>query len=204
MIESSLYEAPQGLEALEEPELEIEIVDPEMVTLDDGSVEITLIPDASEMDETAFDANLAETMDEGDLQQLADELISQVDADINGRKEWAETYVKGLEVLGLKYEERTEPWSGACGVYSSVLSEAAIRFQAECMSETFPAQGPVKCKLLGKSTREKEEAAERVREDMNHQLTDVMVEYRPEHERMLYTLGLAGSGFKKVYYDPSI
>jgi hypothetical protein len=204
MIEQSLYQAPQGVESTDEPELEIDIVNPEMVTLDDGSVEITLTPEAAADEPVAHDANLAEYMDDADLGALAGDLIDQIDADIASRREWAETYVKGLEVLGLKYEERTDPWEGACGVYSSVLSEAAIRFQAEAMSETFPAQGPVKCKVLGKPTREKEEAAERVREDMNHQLTDVMVEYRPEHERLLYSLGLAGSAFKKVYFDPSM
>lgn len=211
MIDKAQYAAPQGLDALDdsdiegqpEAELEIEITNPDMVTLDDGSVEITLVPDAAAED-AEFDANLAEAMDENDLMVLAADLVAQIDTDTNSRKEWAETYVKGLEVLGLKYEERSEPWAGACGVHSSILSEAAIRFQAECMSETFPAQGPVKCKVLGKSTREKEEASERVREDMNHQLTDVMVEYRPEHERMLYSLGLAGSAFKKVYFDPSL
>lgn len=204
MIEQSLYQAPQGVENTDEPELEIDIVNPEMVTLDDGSVEITLMPEEPTDEPVPHDANLAEYMDEQEIATLASELIDQIDADISSRRDWAETYVKGLEVLGLKYEERTDPWEGACGVYSSVLSEAAIRFQAEAMSETFPAQGPVKCKVLGKPTREKEEAAERVREDMNHQLTDVMVEYRPEHERLLYSLGLAGSAFKKVYFDPSM
>jgi hypothetical protein len=204
MIEQSLYQAPQGIEESMEPELEIEIVNPEMVTLDDGSVEVTLIPEETVAEAIAFDGNLAEVMDDTELGVLASELCEMVDSDEASRKEWAETYVKGLDVLGLKYEERTDPWEGACGVYSSILSEAAIRFQAEAMSETFPAQGPVKCKVLGKSTREKEEAAERVREDMNHQLTDVMVEYRSEHERMLYSLGLGGSAFKKVYFDPSL
>lgn len=204
MIEQSLYQAPQGVEDATEPALEIDIVNPEMVTLDDGSVEITLLPETESEEPVPHDANLVEYMDDQDIAALAVDLIEQIDADVSSRRDWAETYVKGLEVLGLKYEERTDPWEGACGVYSSVLSEAAIRFQAEAMSETFPAQGPVKCKVLGKPTREKEEAAERVREDMNHQLTDVMVEYRPEHERLLYSLGLAGSAFKKVYFDPSM
>jgi len=208
MIDQGLYQAPLGMdnEADDEAngvELAIDIVDPEMVTLDDGSVEITLIPE-DDTSEGEFDENLAEVMDDAELQAVASELVEQIEADISSRKDWAETYVKGLDVLGLKYEERTEPWDGACGVYSSVLSEAAIRFQAEAMSETFPAQGPVKTKILGKSTREKEEAAERVREDMNYQLTEVMVEYRPEHERLLYSLGLSGSAFKKVYFDPSL
>jgi len=203
MIEQSLYEAPEGLESLDEPELEIEIVDPEMVKLDDGSVEITLIPDGKDDVDAPHDANLAEYMEENDLQTVCNDITSSIDSDIQSRKEWAETFVAGLEVLGLKYEERTEPWSGACGVFSSVLSEAAIRFQAETMSETFPAAGPVRTKILGETNREKENAALRVKEDMNYQLTEVMFEYRPEHERMLYSLGLAGSAFKKVYNDPA-
>jgi hypothetical protein len=203
-IEKGIYAAPQGESLMDEPALEIEIVDPEQVTLSDGSVEIILEPEPESGNEGEFDDNLAEDMDEETLAALAQDLITAVDDDMESRKEWADTYVAGLDVLGLKYEERTEPWEGACGVYSSVLSEAAIRFQAEAMSETFPAQGPVKCKLMGRSTPEKEEAAKRVKEDMNYQLTEKMVEYRPEHERMLYSLGLAGAAFKKVYFDPTL
>ena len=184
--------------------LEIEIVNPDMVTLDDGSVEITLIPGKEGKDKDAFDANLAESLDEGVLGELADNLVGAVDADIDSRKDWADTFVKGLDVLGFKYQERSEPWEGACGVYSTVLAEAAIRFQAETMSETFPASGPVKTKVLGEETKEKDEAAARVKADMNYELTERMVEYRPEHERLLYSLGLAGSAFKKVYFDPNI
>ncbi len=211
-IEKSLYAAPEGLEddmdvelEGEEPqELEIEIVNPDMVTLDDGSVEITLIPDANVADLADFRVNLAEVLDENVLQNVASDILGLVEADIDSRKDWADTFVKGLEVLGFKYEERTDPWEGACGVYSNVLAEAAIRFQAETMSETFPAAGPVKVKILGEENKDKIEAAERVRADMNYELTERMVEYRSEHERMLYSLGLAGSAFKKVYYDPNI
>ena len=207
-IERSVYQAPEGLEdeMMEGSEMDITIVDPEMVTLDDGSVEITLMPEFGLEDTMSapFDANLAEYLGDRELSLLSNDLLGHVSADTNSRKEWADTFVKGLEVLGFKYEERTEPWDDACGVYSTVLSEAAIRFQAEAMSETFPASGPVKTKILGEVTREKEEAAERVRADMNYELTEVMVEYRPEHERLLYSLGLAGSAFKKVYYDPNL
>ena len=204
-IEKGLYAMPEGIEE-ETSELEIEIVNPEMVTLDDGSVEITIVPDAMEADiaNAPFDANLAEYMDDGQLTELSADLVGEVDGDIGSRRDWAETYVKGLEVLGFSYEDRTEPWENACGVYSTVLAEAAIRFQAEAMSETFPAAGPVKTQILGEITRDKEDAALRVKTDMNYELTDVMVEYRPEHERMLYSLGLAGSAFKKVYYDPNL
>ena len=185
-------------------DIEIEVVNPDAVTLDDGSMEITLIPDAEISDFTEFDMNLAEVLDESHLQEISGDLVGLVTADIDGRKEWADTFVKGLDVLGFKYEERTEPWEGACGVYSTVLAEAAIRFQAETMSETFPASGPVKVKILGEETKEKVEAAERVKADMNYELTERMVEYRPEHERLLYSLGLAGSAFKKVYFDPNL
>ena len=214
-IEKGLYAAPLGLttgdddfDTMEESEmsdeaLEIEILDPQAVTLSDGSMEITLIP-GDDDDFTEFGMNLAEVLDESHLNELSDELVGQIQTDIEGRRDWAETFVKGLDVLGFKYEERTTPWEGACGVNSTVLAEAVIRFQAETMSETMPAAGPVKTKILGEETKEKEEAADRVRADMNYELTENMVEYRPEHERMLYSLGLAGSAFKKVYFDPNL
>jgi len=177
-------------------EMEIEIEDPEGGV----TIELEAEPEAA----AEFGANLAEYMDAGELQKLSSELIELVDADISSRKEWVDMYVKGLEVLGMKYEERTEPWTGACGVFSTVLTEAAIRFQSETIIETFPAQGPVKTEIIGAIDKLKEEAAERVREDMNYKLTEEMPEYRPEHERMLYNLGLAGAAFKKVYFDPSM
>ena len=202
-IEKQLTPLMNGVDSNPVPgaELEIEIVNPDMVTLDDGSVEVTLIPGKEGGDKDTFDANLAEDMDEGELGKLADELVGLVDADIDSRKDWADTFVKGLDVLGFKYESRSDPWEGACGVYSTVLAEAAIRFQAETMGETFPAAGPVKTKILGEETKEKNESAARVKADMNYELTENMVEYRPEHERLLYSLGLSGSAFKKVYFD---
>jgi len=182
---------------------------PEPQDLEDGpGIEILFAAeDSMEPEEgTAedFDANLAEVMDDDELQKLGSEILELVDADINSRKDWVESYVKGLDVLGMKYEERTEPWNGACGVFSTVLTEAAIRFQSESIIETFPAAGPVKTEIVGAIDKLKEEAAERVRDDMNYQLTEVMTEYRPEHEKMLYSLGLAGSAFKKVYFDPAL
>ena len=208
-IEKGLYAAPEGIDGElmdsdDDAALEIEIVNPDMVTLDDGSVEITIIPGAEPSDMGGFDTNLAETLEEGVLNELADDLVGLVSADIESRKDWADTYVKGLDVLGFKYEERTDPWEGASGVYSTVLAEAAIRFQAETMSETFPAAGPVRTKIIGVEDKDKEEASNRVKADMNYELTERMVEYRPEHERLLYSLGLAGSAFKKVYFDPNI
>jgi len=208
-IEKGLYAAPDGLDEMEDMEdqdidLEIEVVDPEAVTLSDGSMEITLIPDANIASLADFDANLAEMLDDTQLNILSSDLTGLIEADVQSRQEWTDAYVKGLDVLGFKYEERADPWEGACGVYSNVLAEAAIRFQAEAMSETFPAAGPVKVKVLGEETKEKTEAAQRVKADMNYELTERMVEYRSEHERMLYSLGLAGSAFKKVYYDPNM
>ena len=203
-VEKGLFQAPKGVEEEETEQLEIEIVNPDMVTLDDGSMEVTIMPGVEGAGTGAFDENLAENMKDDELSAVADELLGNIDSDLESRKEWADTFVRGLDVLGFKYEERTEPWEGACGVYSNVLAEAAIRFQAETMGETFPAQGPVKTKILGEETREKLEAANRVKADMNYQLTENMVEYRSEHERLLYNLGLAGSGFKKVYYDPNL
>jgi hypothetical protein len=185
----------------DEPAIEIEIENPDAVNIGIDGVEIQLMPEIETAEE--FDANLAEFMDEGELQSLASELVDLVDADINSRKDWTEMFVKGLEVLGMKYEERTEPWNGACGVYSPLLTEAAIRFQSEMITETFPAQGPVKTQIIGAVDRLKEEAAERVRDDMNYMLTERMIDYRSEHERMLYSLGLSGSAFKKIYPNSS-
>jgi hypothetical protein len=203
-MDKSLAQAPQGLEELAtgQPDLSIEIENPESVTLDDGSMEITIVPGKEDNDE--FNDNLAEDMDEGQLTELSGDLIGEYDADINSRKDWLTTYVDGLELLGLKVEDRTEPWPGACNVYHPLMTEALVKFQAETMMETFPAAGPVKTLVVGKQTKEKEDAAERVKDDMNYQLTDMMPEYRPEHERMLWGLGLAGNAFKKVYYDPSL
>ncbi len=203
-MDKGLYAAPLGLEEeMGMAPLEIEIEDPESVRIGMGDIEIELSPDTEEGDEE-FDANLADFMDDSALDALGGELVSDFDKDINDRKDWIRTYVEGLKLLGLKYEERTEPWAGACGVFHPMLTESVVRFQSEGIMETFPAAGPVKTQILGKDTPVKEEASARVREDMNYQLTEVMVEYRPEHEKLLWNLPLSGSAFKKVYYDPSI
>ncbi len=197
-IDKALYQAPLGLQTLADvPEIEIEM-EPEIEITE---LEIAIGPEKLEGGE-AFDANLAEYLDESALETLASELASDFDDDIGSRKDWMQTYVDGLELLGMKIEERTEPWEGACGVYHPLLSEALVKFQAETMMSTFPAAGPVKTQIVGKETPEKKEAAVRVQDDMNYQLTDVMTEFRPEHERMLWGLGLSGNAFKKVYYDP--
>jgi hypothetical protein len=202
-IDKALYAAPQGIEQLAEQEepLEIMIEDPESVSIRQGDMELTIEP---EVDDDEFEKNLAEDMDEALLVTLSSDLIADFDTDISSRKDWIQTYVDGLELLGLKIEERMEPWPGACGVYHPLLSEAVVKFQAETMMETFPAAGPVKTQIIGRDTPDKKDAAQRVQDDMNYQLTDVMEEYRPEHERMLWGLGLAGNAFKKVYYDPSL
>jgi hypothetical protein len=186
------------------PPIEIEIEDPESVRIAMGDIEIELEPGSDNKGGEDFDANLADFMDDSALDSLGGELVSDFDKDIGDRKDWIRTYVDGLKLLGLKYEERTEPWAGACGVFHPMLTESVVRFQSEGIMETFPAAGPVKTQILGKDTPEKEDASARVREDMNYQLTEVMVEYRPEHEKLLWNLPLSGSAFKKVYYDPSI
>jgi hypothetical protein len=209
-MEKSIYTAPLGLDSIipdeldTGSELEIEIEDPEAVHIAMDGLEIDLEPGGAEVELEAFDANLAEYMDEGELEKVGSDIMELVESDIGSRKDWVEMYVRGLEVLGMRYEERTEPWNGACGVFSTLLTEAAVRFQSETIIETFPAAGPVKTEIVGAIDKLKEEAAERVRDDMNYQLTEVMTEYRPEHERMLFNLGLAGAAFKKVYYDPSL
>lgn len=203
-ISKALYEMPEGIEMLAQQEapIEIEVENPESMSIGVGGVEIELVPDEPSAED--FDANLADFMSEADLQKLSSDLMELVEADINSRKDWVDTYVKGLDVLGLRYDEVTEPWDGACGVFSTLLTESAIRFQSESIMETFPAQGPVKTNIIGAWNPQVEEAAKRVQADMNYQLTDKMPEYRSEHERALWGVALAGSSFKKVYYDPSL
>jgi len=202
-IDKGLYAAPVGIEEamMAEPEVEIEIEDPEKVSIEMGDIEIELKKEKPSADD--FDANLADFMGDDEIGELASELLDSFDKDVNDRKEWMETYVEGLKLLGLKYEDRTEPWEGACGVFHPMLTESVVRFQSEAIMETFPAAGPVKTQILGAITPEKEDAAERVRDDMNYELTEGMPEYRPEHERMLWSLPISGSAFKKVYYDPN-
>jgi len=197
-MEKSLYQVPQGLP---EPDMSIEIDNPDAVHIDIDGIEIDLEP-AKETAEN-FDANLAEYLPDGYLSTLAIDLIDDFEKDQRDRRDWIQTYVDGLKLLGLKYEERTEPWQGACGVFHPMLTESVVRFQAEGIMETFPAAGPVKTQIIGKETPEKTEAANRVQTDMNYQLTEVMREYRPEHERLLWSLPITGSAFKKVYYDPN-
>jgi hypothetical protein len=206
-IDKALAQAPLGLDQLEEmsdePALEIAIEDPESVEIGIDGQPILKIEEIEEGEED-FNENLAEVLDERTLETLVSDLVSDFESDISARKDWIQTYVDGLELLGLKIEERAEPWEGACGVYHPLLAEAVVKFQAETMMETMPAMGPVKTQIIGRETPEKKDAAQRVQDDMNYQITDVMKEYRPEHERLLWGLGLAGNAFKKVYYDPQL
>ena len=203
-IDKALFQQPQGLEELAQDEspIEIEIVDPEEVKIGIDGMEIDIIP--GEETEEDFNENLAEHVDPSALESLSGDLLSDIDNDLASRKDWEKAYVEGLKLLGLQYEERTEPWNGACGVFHPMITEAVVRFQSETITETFPAQGPVRTKILGKETPAKQEAAVRVETDMNYQLTETMVEFRPEHERMLWSLPATGSAFKKVYFDPSL
>ena len=203
-IDKALYAAPQGLDQamMDEPDLEIEIEDPESVKIATDGLEIEIEP--REMDDEDFEANLAEFIPDNELSLLSSDLIDAYEEDISSRKDWIQTYVDGLDLLGMKLEERTEPWAGACGVTHPLMSEALVKFQSETIMETFPAAGPVKTKIIGKETPAKKDAAERVKDDMNFRLTEEMPEYRPEHERMLWGLGLSGNAFKKVYFDPSL
>ncbi len=202
-IDKGLYQAPMGLESLgdEEP-IEIEVVDPEAVSIKMDGFELDIEPEEANEE---FDENLAEeVLSEAALASIAEELAAAIDNDKGSRKEWEKMYVEGIKLLGLQIEERTEPWNGACGVFHPMLAEAVVRFQSETITETFPAQGPVRTKIIGKETPEVMEAAARVEEDMNFELTEVMTEYRPEHERMLWSLPATGSAFKKVYFDPNL
>jgi hypothetical protein len=203
-IDKALFQQPVGIEELAQQEspLEIEIVDPEEVTIGMDGLEIKIKPD--EDDGEDFSDNLAEYMDDGAMQSLAGDLVSDIDNDKGSRKEWEKTYVDGLKLLGLQIEERTEPWQGACGVFHPMITEAVVRFQAETITETFPAQGPVRTKIIGKETPEIKEKAANVEDDMNFELTENMTEYRSEHERMLWSLPATGSAFKKVYFDPAL
>ena len=203
-IEKGLYQAPMGIEeaALDMPEIEIEIENPESVTV--GMDGMPILEIVQEEEDPEFGMNLADEMDDSALQEISSELVGMFDADISARKDWADTYIEGMKLLGLKIEEKTEPWEGACGVFHPMLTESVVRFQSEAIMETFPARGPVRTQIIGKETAIAKAAAQRVEEDMNYKLTEQMTEYRPEHEKLLWNLPLAGSAFKKVYYDPSL
>jgi hypothetical protein len=195
-IEKALNQLPEGIQLeAEGPPIEIEIE----IEADDDGLEVEI-----EAKEATFEENLASEIDQGELLKVSDEVLDLIKVDLDSRKEWEKTYAEGIKLLGLKMEERTEPWDGACGVFHPLLSEAVVRFQSETIISTFPASGPVKTQIIGKVTPDKSQAASRVQEDMNYQLTEKMPEYRSEHERLLWSLPITGSAFKKVYFDPSL
>ncbi len=183
------------------PELEVEV---ETTETDDGGMIIDFDPSASNMTEASFDSNLVDFIDEDELTSMGNELIGAYQSDKDSRSDWEETYVKGLDQLGLKIEERTTPWSGACGVFHPMLSEAVIKFQSQAISEIFPAAGPVRTKIVGNIDSAKEKQSQRVQDYLNYLLTYEMTEYRSETEKMLFSLPLAGSAFRKVYFDPTL
>jgi hypothetical protein len=205
-VDKSLYQQPRGIDALAEDEepLEIEIIDPEEVNIGMGGMELSIRPGDNTEGDEGFGDNLAEQLDDGVLSKIAGDLSSDIDNDISSRKDWEKAYTEGLKLLGLQYEERTEPWNGASGVFHPMITEAVVRFQSETITEMFPASGPVRTKIVGKETPEKTQAAVRVEEDMNYELTEVMRDFRPEQERMLWSLPATGSAFKKVYFDPNL
>ena len=194
-IEGTIEQEPEELEIL------IENPDSVAIETDDGGMIIDFDPSAPKRGDSEFNSNLTDYVDEGELDKLGNKLISEYMGDKDSRQEWEETYMKGLDQLGLKIEERTTPWAGACGVFHPMLSEAVIRFQSQSISEMFPAQGPVRTKIVGKLTEDKEKQAQRVEDYLNYLLTHEMSEYRTETEKMLFSLPLAGSAFRKVYYD---
>jgi len=183
-----------------------EIPEDSMLTeMDDGSMVVDFDPMAPEGESVdSFQSNLAEHIDDDELRSMAIDLISKFNADRSSRSDWEQTYEQGLDQLGLEIEERTTPWAGACGVFHPMLSEAVVRFQSQTIQEIMPAQGPVKCHIWGTSTPEVEKQAQRVKEYLNYQLIEVMTEYRSETEKLLFSLPLAGSAFRKIYFDPSL
>ena len=199
-VEGTIEQEPQ------DQELTIAIENPDSLAIEteDGGMIIDFDPNAKEIGDVEFDSNLAEHIDDGILQELGSKLVGDYNGDKDSRSEWEETYTKGLDQLGLKIEEKTTPWAGACGVFHPMLSEAVIRFQSQSITEMFPAAGPVRTKIVGKITEEKEKQSQRVEDYLNYLLTHEMSEYRTETEKMLFSLPLAGSAFRKVYFDPSL
>ena len=204
-VEKQMEPSDLDIEGTDAQEIEVEIVNPDAVSIgtDDGGMIIDFEGSLTEeLIGPEHDANLADFIDEAILQSMASELVGDFESDRESRQDWARAYVKGLDLLGMKIEERSQPWQGASGVFHPVLTEAVVRFQAQAMGELFPASGPVKTKIMGKLTPEKTDQADRVQTEMNYLLTEEMTEYRDETEQMLFKLPLAGSAFKKVYYDP--
>ena len=201
-IDKALYQAPMGFVDEQAPPVTIEIEDPKEVTIGLDDLEVRIgEPEEEKEGLENFYSNLAEFMTEGELDEVSGDLVDSFESDKRSRKDWEQTYKTGLDLLGLKIENRTEPWPGACGVFHPILTEATVRFQSEAIMETFPPSGPVKTKIVGKEDKFADKAADRVKDYMNFVLTEKMCNYRSEHERMLWSLPLTGSAFKKIYYD---
>ena len=204
-IEKQMEPSDFEIEGTEAEEIEVEVVNPEAISIDTGDGGVIIDFEGGISDEIMggdHDENLAELIDEATLQSMASELVEDFESDRESRRDWARAYVKGLDLLGMKIEDRSQPWQGASGVFHPVLTEAVVRFQAQAMGELFPASGPCRTKIMGKMTPEKLDQADRIQTEMNYLLTEEMTEYRDETEQMLFKLPLAGSAFKKVYYDP--
>ena len=200
------FEVDEALDDVQGEAVQVEIVNPEAVSMEteDGGIIIDFEGEITEelLGGEGHDQNLAEVIDEDVLQSMASELVADFKADQESRSDWARAYVKGLDLLGMKVEDRQQPWAGASGVFHPILTEAVVRFQAQAMGEIFPPAGPVRTKIVGKNDTEKKDQAFRVENEMNYLLTEEMSEYRDEMEQMLFKLPIAGSAFKKVYYDP--
>jgi hypothetical protein len=204
-VERQIEPSELDIEGTGAEEIEVEIVNPEAVSIDTGDGGVIIDFEGTISDELMggdHDENLAEVIEEGVLESMASELVGDFESDRESRRDWARAYVKGLDLLGMKIEDRSQPWQGASGVFHPVLTEAVVRFQAQAMGELFPASGPCRTKIMGKMTPEKLDQADRIQTEMNYLLTEEMTEYRDETEQMLFKLPLAGSAFKKVYYDP--
>ena len=205
VVEKQMDPSDLEIEGTNAEEIEVEIVNPEAVSIDTGDGGVIIDFEGGMSEELLgddHDSNLAESIEDAVLQSMASELVGDFDSDRESRRDWARAYVKGLDLLGMKIEDRSQPWQGASGVFHPVLTEAVVRFQAQAMGELFPASGPCRTKIMGKMTPEKLDQADRIQTEMNYLLTEEMTEYRDETEQMLFKLPLAGSAFKKVYYDP--
>jgi len=203
-VDKGIYQAPVGLSSITDqvdPGIEVEIADDEE---GDAAPNVDALAAAVVTEAKKHAKNLVDSIDSSALSSLTSDLLDFYEVDLRSRKEWERAYEKGLELLGLRVEERTEPFKNACGVVDPMLSEAVVRFQSETITETFPAAGPVRSKVIGKPDEERDKASIRVQNDMNWRLTEQMPEFRTEHERMLFNLPVAGSAFKKVYFDPTL
>ena len=205
-IERAISDGPLSSSDLITDEVEIEFLNPEAVSIEteDGGMLIDFRPESEVQEQLDFNANLAEFMEDNVLDRLSSDLVGSYMSDKSSRKDWEDSYIKGLNQLGLKFDERSSPWEGACGVTHPILSEAVVRFQSQAIGEIFPPAGPVRTRIVGTVTEEKARQSHRIEEFMNYLILDVMTEYRSETEKLLFSLPLAGSAFRKIYWDPTM